>query len=200
MDIARIKLKAVAAALRETEPDLVAELEYWRKNLPDHETRPASRAIVEAYVTRLETLLSNIRAGEEALRRRFAEYATTLQEIDELKTWLYREKRPIEAGRELVSDNQDVVGDWLGSFGMSYSQTSAMLRGAKHLKLGAPTSQRADTLKALDIQLSEKLSSSDLAVKLCNCGATEHGELCRDRFRKRIDLLENMMSTYKIKV
>ena len=199
-DIAGIKLEAVAAALRETELDLVAELEHCRKNRPDHQTHPASRAILGAYITRIELLLSYIRDGEDGLRRHFTEHPALIREIDELKAWLYRETRPIEAGREFIAGNEDAVGDWLGSLGMPYSQTSAMLRRAKQLKLGAPTSQRAVTLKALDMKLSEKLSYSELAAKLCDCGAKEHGELCRDRFRKRIDLLEKMMSMYDIKV
>jgi hypothetical protein len=193
------KLAAIAAALRETEPDLVPQIEYWSQNLPDAKTCPASKAVVEAYLERIEALLSYIRAGEEGLRRHFKERPNLVPEIDELKTWLYSGKRPVEAGRELIADRELTVGDWLVSTGMSYSQASEMLHGAKRLKMGAPTSQRQVTLHALDLELSENMSHTELARKLCDCGGAEHGDLCRDRFRKRLDLLKKMMSQYKIR-
>ncbi len=198
-DPSALKL-AVVAALRETEPDLASEVECLRKNLPDPTDCPASRAIVEAYLSKIEAFVSYIRAGTDGIQRCLEESPNLVSEIDELKTLIYRSKRPIEAGREFISGVESTVGDWLVEMGMSYSETSEALQRAKRVKTGAPANERHITLQALDLKLSKKLSYAELAQRLCDCGSKQHGQLCREKFRKRITLLEKLLSKYNISV
>jgi hypothetical protein len=93
------------------------------------------------------------------------------------------------------------MGNMFVSSGMSYAEARFTLRlmqqfSATHGR-GAP-SKRPETLKLLDARIANHWSYARLASRMCDCGAVQHGELCRERIRKRLKELESYLAKYDI--
>jgi hypothetical protein len=172
-------------------------ISFWKSNLPDPKTRPASRGLVDAYISRMELQLSAIRDGVQAMLDQFQIHPTLNAEGREIGLWV-TSLEPPTLRPKITEDHEDVIGEFLvRDMEFSYPHARELLRGLKVSPKGAP-SKRSHTIKMMDARIVNGLSYAKLANKMCDCELMTHNYLCRERIRKRIRELETVLSKYGI--
>jgi hypothetical protein len=194
----------LAQAISVVAPFLARRVAYHQNNLPDSRTQPVSFALVKSFLSQIERHLAAIRAGVDGMKREFGDDPVRpgrlLKETLEMESWLIPKRKPDSS--KLTERIEDAMGNMFVSVGkMSYAEARFVLRemqqfSATHRR-GAP-SKRPETLKLLDARIANRWSYARLASKMCDCGATQHGELCRERIRKRLKELESYLKERNI--
>lgn len=198
------KLKRALSIIRDGKNNFVSELELLKSHPPDPKKSPATYALAQAYMSRLERLIAVIESLPEDLAlvspELPREQSAVMMELQEIGSWIKRQRRPghEEITLEETAFKKGIIGDWLVSRGFLYSETSQLIEHATKPKRGAPTANRSDTVAAYDLKQSGKLSLQQLAAKVCDCGQKKHGTVCRDKVRKRLSELEKVLEKYGI--
>jgi hypothetical protein len=182
------------------------ELELLKSHPVDPARYPTTAVLVEAYMTRLEIIVTAIKGLPKDLTQVSAEMPRQqirlMDELREIGTWIKRQRRPghEDIMPEEMSLKRDTIGDWLVSIGLSYSKATHLMDAATKPKRGAPLARRSDTLAAYDMKKSKGLSLSQVTMKVCDCGEARHGTNCQDRLRKRFHELEKLLEKYSLKI
>jgi hypothetical protein len=191
----------LAEVLRVIQPALEAKLAFFRNHPPDPAIYPVTSALIAAYKSRLELELSTLRGGAAGLKDEASHHPTSMRELQELESWIMR-KKPGTPRPKLAVKDEDALGNWFVSkMGFSYSQAKQMIESLCALQSGkgAP-SKRIETVKLMDARIANGWSYSELATKMCDCGAKKHTKHCSERIRKRLKELESVLAKYGIRI
>jgi hypothetical protein len=190
---------AMAELLASTTGSLEERLSYCLSNPLDKANHPVMKAMVDAYISRLQLALDNIRRGAIGLRYQYENHPHLTDQIQELESWLFHPK-PRESQPKITTKQEETIGDWLvGTMRYSYSKARRQIESFKRSisTRGAP-SKRVETLLMMDARISNGWSYPTLASRMCDCGGSDHGVHCSERIRKRIKELEGVLKNYGI--
>jgi hypothetical protein len=183
-----------------------SELELLKSLPVDPAKYPATAALVEAYMRRLEQIVAAIKGLPQDLTQVSVEVprqqTRLMDELQEIGSWIKRQRRPghEDFTPEEISLKRDTIGDWLVSVGFSYSEATRLMEAATKPKRGAPLARRSDILAAYDMKKSKGLSLRQVTMKVCDCGEAKHSSTCQDRLRKRFHELEKLLEKYSLKI
>jgi hypothetical protein len=191
----------LAEVLLSIKPVLEERLAFLRAYPPDPKMHPITSALVKAYITRVELQLAGIRDGAGGLQNEYRNHPTLTEELQEIESWIMR-REPGTPRRKLTVNDEDALGNWfVGKMGLSYSQARQKIRDTRlHLSGKGAPSKRPETLNMLDARIVNRWSSTELAIRMCDCGAAKHTAHCSERIRKRIKELESALGKYGIQI
>ena len=157
-----------------------SSLLFWESNLPDPQTRPITRALVNAYILRQHLFIDALRDGLQGMLN---QRHLLSRESSEIGHWL----RPFELHAKHSDENENLLGDYLVSkHGFSYSHVKEFMGKWSKSPKGAPN-KRARTLEMLDARAVHGWSYQEIAIKMCDCSAKKHTPECRERIRQEIE-------------
>jgi hypothetical protein len=110
-----------------------------------------------------------------------------VSQIVELDSWLH------EPGIDETG-----CGNWLTAHGYSYEEASKLMKSAKKYQQGRRPAKRLMTVAALEARRLDGSSSwSNLAKEFCDCGESQHDDLCSEALRKSAAQLESALKRYR---
>jgi hypothetical protein len=191
------KWERLVQVARAVEPDFEWRINYLETNAPDPVKQPVTSALAKAYLSRLKSHLIAVRRGADGLKEEKLKRPELLQEILDLQKWIL--KKASSEPLKFTKANEDTVGNLLVSTGRSYYEARQMVDQLRKVVIGrgAPN-KRPETLRMADARISQALSYKKLASNICDCGLSQHTELCADRVRKRLEQVRSLLAKYKI--
>jgi hypothetical protein len=110
-----------------------------------------------------------------------------VSQIVELDSWLH------QAGTDEIG-----CGNWLTARGYSFEEVLDLTKKAKKYQQGRRPAKRLITVAALEARrLDGSRSWSNLAKEFCDCGKSQHYDLCSEALRKSAAQLESALKKYR---